>query len=122
MDAYNQPEDRKARVSIEASDFTCEGLVHLPGIRLSDLMNEKSTFLIVVNATVFHKKLGSADRRPSSTRPCSYGKARSSTSSPWTRCATADSESGSAACRHHRDRRQAPSPAISTHLQRRSLT
>jgi len=30
MDAYNQPEDRKARVSIEASDFTCEGLVTCP--------------------------------------------------------------------------------------------
>ena len=63
MDAYNQPEDRKARVSIEASDFTCEGLVHLPGIRLSDLINEKSTFLIVVNATVYHKKLGSAEQK-----------------------------------------------------------
>ena len=64
MDAYNQPEDRKARVRIEASDFTCEGLVHLPGIRLSDLLNEKNSFLIVVSATVLYKKLGSAVPKP----------------------------------------------------------
>ncbi len=64
MEAYGHPEDRRVRVSIEASDFTAEGLVHLPGIRLSDVMNAKEPFLIVVNAVVLHKRLGSAEQRP----------------------------------------------------------
>ena len=58
MEAYAHPDDRKVRVSIEASDFTCEGIVHLPGIRLSDVMNESHPFLVVVNATVLHKQPG----------------------------------------------------------------
>jgi hypothetical protein len=64
MDSYTDSDDRKVRLSIEASDFTCEGLVHLPGIRLSDVMNEKNEFLVVVNAVVLHKRLGSAEQRP----------------------------------------------------------
>jgi hypothetical protein len=64
MDAYNDSDDRKVRVSIEASDFTCEGMVHLPGIRLSDVMNEKNAFLVVVDAVVLHKRLGTAEQRP----------------------------------------------------------
>jgi hypothetical protein len=64
MDPFKDSSDRKVRVSIEASDFTCEGLVHLPGMRLSDVMNEKSEFLIVVNAVVIHKRLGGAEQRP----------------------------------------------------------
>ncbi len=64
MEAYSHSEDRRVRVSIEASDFTAEGLIHLPGIRLSDVMNEKDPFLIVVNAVVLHKRLGSAEQRP----------------------------------------------------------
>ena len=65
MEIYSDADDRKVRVSIEASDFTCEGIVHLPGIRLSDVMNEKNEFLIVVNAVLVHKRLGSAEQRPS---------------------------------------------------------
>jgi hypothetical protein len=64
MDTYSHPEDRKVRVAVEASDFTAEGLVHLPGIRLSDVMNEKNPFLILVNAVVLHKRLGSAEQPP----------------------------------------------------------
>jgi hypothetical protein len=64
MDSYNQSEDRKVHVSIEAGDFTCDGLVHLPGIRLSDLLNEKKQFLVVVKASVLQRKLGSAEQRP----------------------------------------------------------
>jgi hypothetical protein len=64
MDAYSHPEDRRVRVTIEASDYTCEGLVHLPGIRLSDVLNEKSPFLVVVKAVMLNKKLGSAEQRP----------------------------------------------------------
>ena len=64
MQIYNDADDRKVNVNIEASDFTCEGLVHLPGIRLSDLMNEKNEFLVVVNARVIHRTPGSAEQRP----------------------------------------------------------
>ena len=64
MDAYQDSDDRKVRVSIEASDFTCQGHIHLPGIRLSDVMNEKTEFLIVVNAVLVHKRVGSAEQRP----------------------------------------------------------
>ena len=64
MEIYTDADDRKVKVSIEASDFTCEGLVHLPGIRLSDVMNEKSEFLVVVNAVVVHKRLGGAEQKP----------------------------------------------------------
>jgi hypothetical protein len=64
MDAYAHPEDRRVPVSIEADDFTCEGLVHLPGIRLSDVMNESSRFLIVVDALVLHRKIGTAEQTP----------------------------------------------------------
>jgi len=64
MDAYNHPDDRRVRVSVEASDFTAEGLVHLPGIRLSDVMNDKNPFLILVNVVILHKIPGSAEHRP----------------------------------------------------------
>jgi hypothetical protein len=57
-------EDRRVRVRIEAGDFTCDGLVHLPGIRLSDVLNEKNQFLIVVNAVVLHQKLASPEQAP----------------------------------------------------------
>ena len=60
MDAYVHPEDRRVRVSIEASDFSCEGTVHLPGIRLSDVMNEATRFLILVDAVVVSKRLSTA--------------------------------------------------------------
>lgn len=60
MDAYSQPEDRKVRVKIVTTDFSCEGLVHLPGIRLSDVMNEKNQFLIVVQATIITDLPGDA--------------------------------------------------------------
>ncbi len=52
MESYSRQEDRRVRVHVEASDFMCDGLVHLPGIRLSDVMNEKNEFLIVVDAIV----------------------------------------------------------------------
>jgi hypothetical protein len=64
MEAYSHREDQKVRVSIEASDFTCEGLVHLPGIRLSDVMNEKSDFMVLVDALVFRKRTGTAEQQP----------------------------------------------------------
>ena len=64
MDAYAHPEDRKVQVNIEASDFSCEGLVHLPGIRLSDVMNEPSRFLVLVDAVVLRKRVGSAEQTP----------------------------------------------------------
>jgi hypothetical protein len=64
MEAHSFPEDRRARVTIEASDFTCEGLVHLPGIRLSDVLNEKNDFLVVVNAVVVRRQVGTAEQRP----------------------------------------------------------
>jgi len=62
MDPYSHPEDRKVRVSIEATDYRCEGFVHLPGIRLSDVMNDKNQFLVVVKA-VLRKKVGGEDRQ-----------------------------------------------------------
>jgi hypothetical protein len=64
MDAYAHPEDRRVQVSIEASDFTCEGLVHLPGIRLSDVMNEKTRFLVLVDAVILPKPVGAAEPTP----------------------------------------------------------
>jgi hypothetical protein len=64
MDAYSHPEDRKVRVTIEAADYTCEGLVHLPGIRLSDVMNEKNQFLVVVEAVLRHKRPGAPEESP----------------------------------------------------------
>lgn len=64
MDAYGHPEDRRVPVSIEADDFSCEGLVHLPGIRLSDVMNESSRFLVVVDAVVLRKRVGTAEQTP----------------------------------------------------------
>jgi hypothetical protein len=64
MDAYAQPEDRKVPVVIEAADYTCEGLVHLPGIRLSDVMNEKNQFLVVVEAVLRHKRPSGAEQPP----------------------------------------------------------
>jgi hypothetical protein len=64
VDAYSHPEDRKVRVTIEAADYTCEGLVHLPGIRLSDVMNEKNQFLVVVEAVLRHKSPGAAEQPP----------------------------------------------------------
>jgi hypothetical protein len=60
MEAYSQQEDRKVQVTIEGLDFTCQGVVHLPGIRLSDVMNEKNQFLVVVDATLFPKGNGNA--------------------------------------------------------------
>jgi Family of unknown function (DUF6812) len=65
MDAINQSEDRRVRVTIEASDFSCEGFVHLPGMRLSDLMNEKTTFVVLLDAVVLHRLAGTAEQRPS---------------------------------------------------------
>ena len=62
MEAYSRTDDRKVRVGIEAADFSCEGLVHLPGMRLSDVMNEKNDFLVVVNAVVTRKKSGKLHR------------------------------------------------------------
>lgn len=64
MDAYVHPEDRKVRVAIEGSGFACEGTVHLPGIRLSDVMNEKSEFLVVVQATLFRKEQERSAQNP----------------------------------------------------------
>jgi hypothetical protein len=64
MDAYAHPEDRRVPICIEADDFTCEGLVHLPGIRLSDVMNEGSRFLTVVDAVVLRKRIGTAEQTP----------------------------------------------------------
>ncbi len=64
MDAYAHPEDRRVPVNIEASDFSCEGLVHLPGIRLSDLVNEASRFLVLVDAVVLRKRVGTAEQTP----------------------------------------------------------
>src|SRR4030042_6983228 len=63
MDAIARPTDRRLRVSIEASDFSCEGVVHLAGIRLSDVMNEKSQFLAVVDAVIVHQVQGTAEKR-----------------------------------------------------------
>ncbi len=63
MEPYSHPEDRKVRVTIEASDYTCEGMVHLPGIRLSDVMNDKSQFLVVVKAVLFRRRPGAPDQR-----------------------------------------------------------
>jgi hypothetical protein len=31
---------------------------------LSDVLNEKDTFLVLVNAVVLHKRLGGAEQRP----------------------------------------------------------
>ena len=64
MDAYSHPEDRRVQVSIEASDFSCEGLVHLPGIRLSDLMNESNRFLVLIDAVVVWRRVGTAEQTP----------------------------------------------------------
>lgn len=64
MDAYSHPEDRKVRVALEAGGFSCEGTVHLPGIRLSDVMNEKNEFLVVVQATLFRKGEGRSEQNP----------------------------------------------------------
>ncbi len=64
MDQYAHPEDRRVSVSIEASDFSCEGLVHLPGIRLSDVMNETARFLVLVDAVVLRKRVGTAEQSP----------------------------------------------------------
>ena len=64
MDAYAQPEDRRVRVVIEAADYTCEGLVHLPGIRLSDVMNEKNQFLVVVEAVLHNRRPSGAEEPP----------------------------------------------------------
>ena len=64
MNAISQPGDRRVRVNIEASDFTCEGFVHLPGGRLSDVINESKDFLVVMDAVVIHRRLGSAEQRP----------------------------------------------------------
>lgn len=64
VESYSQPEDRKVRVVIEAADYTCEGLVHLPGIRLSDVMNEKNQFLVVVEAEMRRKRPSGADQPP----------------------------------------------------------
>ena len=66
MDAITDAGDRRVRVSIEASDFSCEGNIHLPGIRLSDLMNEERAFVVVLDAVVLHKLTGTAEQRPSS--------------------------------------------------------
>jgi hypothetical protein len=63
MEAYSTTDDRKAPVRIEAADFMVEGLVHLPGMRLSDLVNEKYEFLAVVNA-VLTSKTGENDGQP----------------------------------------------------------
>jgi hypothetical protein len=64
MEAHSFPEDRRVRVNIEAGDFTCEGLVHLPGIRLSDVLNEKNDFLVVVDAVVLHRRVGTVEQQP----------------------------------------------------------
>ena len=64
MDAYAHPDDRRVAVSIEASDFSCEGLVNLPGIRLSDVMNEPARFLVLVDAVVLRKRVGTAEQTP----------------------------------------------------------
>lgn len=63
MDAIVRPQDQRARVSIEASDFSCEGTVHLAGVRLSDVMNEKYPFLAVIDAVVVHRLPGTAEKR-----------------------------------------------------------
>jgi hypothetical protein len=63
MDAVASPTDRRVRVSIEASDFSCEGIVHLAGIRLSDVMNEKAPFLPVIDAVIVHQVPGTAEKR-----------------------------------------------------------
>jgi hypothetical protein len=63
MDAISRPQDQRTRVSIEASDFSCEGTVHLSGIRLSDVMNEKYPFLAVIDAVVVHRLPGTAEKR-----------------------------------------------------------
>jgi Family of unknown function (DUF6812) len=63
MDAIARPTDSRVRVSIEASDFSCEGIVHLAGVRLSDVMNEKSPFLPVVDAVISHQVPGTAETR-----------------------------------------------------------
>jgi hypothetical protein len=64
MDPFSHPDDRRAQVSIEGSDFSCEGLVHLPGIRLSDVMNESNRFLVVVDAVVVSRRAGTAEQTP----------------------------------------------------------
>jgi Family of unknown function (DUF6812) len=64
MDSFAHPDDRRTPVSIEANDFSCEGLVHLPGIRLSDVMNESSRFLVLVDAVVLRKRVGTAEQTP----------------------------------------------------------
>jgi hypothetical protein len=63
MEAYTQQEDRKTEVNIEGKDFTCQGMVHLPGIRLSDVMNESTRFLIVVDAVMFRDSDSGARQR-----------------------------------------------------------
>ncbi len=63
MDAIARHTDNRLRVSIEASDFSCEGLIHLSGIRLSDVMNEKNPFLVLINAVVLHRLPGTAEKR-----------------------------------------------------------
>ena len=64
MDAYAHPEDNRVRVLIEATDYTCEGIVHLPGIRLSDVMNEKNQFLVVVNAVLRSRRPSGVETQP----------------------------------------------------------
>ncbi len=64
MDSIFHQEDRKVRVHIEAGGYSCEGLVHLPGIRLSDVLNERNPFLVLVQATVTHEKPGEAASEP----------------------------------------------------------
>jgi hypothetical protein len=63
MDAIARNYDNRVRVSIEASDFSCEGLVHLAGIRLSDILNEKNPFLAIVDAVVVHRLPGTSEKR-----------------------------------------------------------
>jgi hypothetical protein len=63
MDAIARHTDNRLPVSIEASDFSCEGLIHLGGIRLSDMMNEKNPFLVIINAVVLHRLPGTAEKR-----------------------------------------------------------
>jgi hypothetical protein len=64
METFSHPEDRKVRVVIEATDYTCEGLVHLPGIRLSDVMNEKNQFLVVVEAVLRSRRPSGVETQP----------------------------------------------------------
>ena len=64
MEAYSHRGEQKVRVSIEAGDFTCEGVVHLPGMRLSDVMNEQEPFLVVVDAVVRGKGGDPAEQSP----------------------------------------------------------